>query len=237
MGAAGVSSLTSPPAGDSLCRARRRSNGAIGLSADADLSAGRIAHRAKRHHRQRRLAGREIAAVLGNNVKAAARPVMIPNAAAASPARTFCRSWREGWNSYAGGFDLWWNNIAASSAATPSSGTTFRPFGPIRDKPEFVGFTQWSGHSTPMRRRRAAICRALQIGLGQLLASALRRGQTTATSLARLALNENYPLVQSIWTQGIVPNGSQLARAYPSRLVGRSLRLRASRGFNTSMSQ
>jgi CheY-like chemotaxis protein len=33
---------------------------------------------------------------LGNSTMAPAAPVMIPNAAAASPTRTFCRSWREG---------------------------------------------------------------------------------------------------------------------------------------------
>ena len=42
----------------------------------------------------------------------------------------------------------------------------------------------------------AARCRPLQIGLGELPASALRPGQTSSISLARLALNENYLLVQ-----------------------------------------
>jgi hypothetical protein len=87
----------------------------------------------------------------GTSARAMVRPAMIPNAAAASSARPFCRSWREGqrypssgWNSYAGGFDFWWNNIAASSVATlglPPPGRILASRSRSATNKQFVDFT------------------------------------------------------------------------------------------------
>ena len=120
---------------------------------------------------------------LGNSVMAPARPAMIPNATAASSARTSCRSWPEGqWqpssgsNSYAGGFNFWWNNIAASSVANLGlpPPDEFWPLGPDpRQTQHSSASPNWS-RKAECTKRRAASCRPLQIGLGQLLASALR---------------------------------------------------------------